>query len=224
VKETTVSQELNLSAHEVLTTTRSVRKRLDFDRPVARSVVLECIDVALQAPTGSNHQGWQWMVVEDEAKKQAVAELYARNFFRYIDQAPRQYPDGDSRAERRDLVRSSAVHLAENFHRSPFLVIPLIEGRLGEGLDTFAQASSWGSILPAVWSFMLALRDRSLGSAWTTLHLPDEQAAAEILDIPYDRYTQAGLFPVAYTLGTDFKPANRMPAAELTHWDTFGHH
>jgi len=213
---------LNLSADEVLTTTRSVRKRLDFDRPVDRATVLECIEVALQAPTGSNSQGWQWMVIEDDAKKRAISELYSKNFDWYTSQPGREYADGDTRAERQELVRSSATYLSENFHRSPFLVIPLIEGRLDEGLPTFAQASQWGSILPAVWSFMMALRARGLGSAWTTLHLPDERAAAEILEIPFDRYTQAGLFPVAYTKGTDFKLAKRLPATELTHWDTFG--
>lgn len=216
--------DLNLTADEVLTTTRSVRKRLDFDRPVERSTVLECIDIALQAPTGSNSQGWQWMVIEDEAKKKAISELYAKNFNWYAEQPGREYAEGDTRAERSEFVRSSAHYLSENFHRSPFLVIPLIEGRLDEGLNSFAQASQWGSILPAVWSFMMALRARGLGSAWTTLHLPDEEAAADILDIPYDRYTQAGLFPVAYTKGTDFKLAKRIPAAELTHWDTFGNH
>lgn len=214
--------DLQLSADEVLTTTRSVRKRLDFDRPVERSVVLECIDIALQAPTGSNSQGWQWMVIEDAAKKKAVADHYAKHFNLYAQQPGREYPDGDTRAERQELVRSSATYLTENFHRAPFLVIPLIEGRLDEGLNSFAQASAWGSILPAVWSFMLALRSRGLGSAWTTLHLPAEQAVAELLDIPYQRYTQAGLFPVAYTKGTDFKLAKRIPAAELTHWDSFG--
>ncbi|MEM8926261.1 MAG: nitroreductase family protein [Actinomycetota bacterium] len=215
---------LGLSADDVLTTTRSVRKRLDFDRPVERSVVLECIDIALQAPTGSNRQGWQWMVIEDEAKKKAVADHYAKNFNWYRDQPRPTYDDGDTRAERMDLVTSSATYLSENFHRAPYLVIPLIEGRLGEGMPTFAQASMWGSILPAVWSFMLALRERGLGSAWTTLHLPDESKVAELLGIPFDRYTQAGLFPVAYTKGTDFKQAPRLPAAELTHWDTFGQH
>jgi len=216
--------DLNLTAHEVLTTTRSVRKRLDFDRPVERATVLECIDVALQAPTGSNTQGWQWMVIEDQAKKQAVADAYAKHFNAYAQQPGREFPAGDIRTERREHVRSSAQYLADNFHRSPFLVIPLIEGRLDEGLNSFAQASSWGSILPAVWSFMLALRARGLGSAWTTLHLPSEQEVAELLGIPFDRYTQAGLFPVAYTRGTDFKVAQRLPAAELTHWDTFGEH
>ncbi len=213
---------LGLTADEVLTTTRSVRKRLDFDRPVDRSIVLECIDIALQAPTGSNTQGWQWMVIEDPAKKKAVAEAYSKNFDAYAAQPGREYADGDTRAERQELVRSSAMYLSENFHRAPYLVIPLIEGRLGEGLPTFAQASQWGSILPAVWSFMLALRERGLGSAWTTLHLPDEEKVAELLDIPYENYTQAGLFPVAYTKGTDFKLAKRLPAAELTHWDSFG--
>lgn len=215
---------LGLTADEVLTTTRSVRKRLDFDRPVDRSVVLECIDIALQAPTGSNSQGWQWMVIGDEDKKRAIAEIYHRHFTWYASQPGRTYADDDTRAERQPLVRSSAVYLAENFHRAPFLVIPLIEGRLDEGLPTFAQASQWGSILPAVWSFMLALRERGLGSAWTTLHLPDERGVADLLGIPFERYTQAGLFPVAYTKGTEFKRAERIPAAQLTHWDTFGHH
>ncbi len=214
--------QLNLSADEVLTTTRSVRKRLDFDRPVDRSVVLECIDIALQAPTGSNRQGWQWMVIEDDAKKRAIAELYAKNFEAYAQQPGAEYAAGDVRADRQDKVRSSAFHLSDNFHRAPYMVIPMIEGRMGPGAESFAQASVWGSILPAVWSFMLALRERGLGSAWTTLHLPDEEAAAEILGIPYDRYTQAGLFPVAYTEGTDFKLASRLPAEDLTHWDTFG--
>jgi nitroreductase len=216
--------DLDLTADDVLTTTRSVRKRLDFDRPVERATVLECIEVALQAPTGSNTQGWQWMVIEDEAKKRAVADAYAENFAAYAAQPGREYPEGDTRGERQPHVRSSASYLAENFHRAPFLVIPLIEARMGEGADTTTQASVWGSILPAVWSFMLALRARGLGSAWTTLHLPSERAVAELLDIPYDRYTQAGLFPVAYTKGTDFKPAKRLPATQLTHWDSFGSH
>lgn len=216
--------DLNLTADEVLTTTRSVRKRLDFDKPVDRATVLECIDIALQAPTGSNTQGWQWMVIEDAAKKKAIAELYHKNFTAYASQPGREYEEGDTRAERSELVRSSAYYLADNFERAPYMVIPMIEGRLDEGMPTFGQASQWGSILPAVWSFMMALRARGMGSAWTTLHLPDEEKAAEILGIPFDRYTQAGLFPVAYTIGTDFKLAKRLPAAELTHWDTFGEH
>jgi nitroreductase len=213
--------KLNLSADEVLTTTRSVRKRLDFDRPVEATTVLECIDIALQAPTGSNRQGWQWIVVADPDKKQAIAEVYRTHFAAYARLPAPDYDSADTRARRRDHVRSSANYLAENFERAPMMVIPLIAGRLGPGAETFQQASAWGSILPAVWSFMLALRERGLGSAWTTLHLPDERAVADILDIPFDDYTQAGLFPVAYTKGTDFKPAPRLSAVELTHWDTW---
>ena len=214
-----VDMKLNLSADDVLTTTRSVRKRLDFDRPVERSLVVECIDIALQAPTGSNSQRWQWMVVEDQAKKQVIADHYAKNFAWYRSQPGPVYEPEDQRAKGRDRLVSSAQYLADNFHRAPFMVIPLIEGRLGPGLDTTSQAGAWGSILPAVWSFMLALRERGLGSAWTTLHLPNEAEVAELLGIPYERYTQAGLFPVAYTKGTDFKPAKRLPAQDLIHWD-----
>ncbi|NNF55250.1 MAG: nitroreductase family protein [Acidimicrobiales bacterium] len=212
---------LNLSAEELLTTTRSVRKRLDFDRPVDRSIVVECIDLALQAPSGSNSQGWQWVVVEDQAKKDAICALYASNYFAYSKGPRPEYGEGDVRRESMPKVVDSATYLAENFSKAPFLVIPCIAGRMGEGVPSAAQAGTWGSILPAVWSFMLALRSQGLGSAWTTLHLPSEAEAAEIIGIPYDDYTQAGLFPVAYTKGTDFKPAKRLPAKDLIHWDTW---
>jgi nitroreductase len=213
---------LNLSADEVLTSTRSVRKRLDFDRPVERSVVEESLEIALQAPTGSNRQGWHWVFVTDPDKKQALADIYKANFELYAN-APRQsFGEGDIREERMDLVRESATYLTENFHRAPILMIPCIEGRL-DNLPAFVTASAWGSLLPAVWSFMLALRERGLGSAWTTIHLmrDGEKQAAELLGIPYDTVTQGGLFPIAYTLGTDFKPAKRLPAADVSHWDSW---
>jgi nitroreductase len=213
--------KLNLSADEVLTTTRAVRKRLDFERPVEKEVVLECLQIALQAPTGSNSQGWSWMFVTDPAKKQALADLYGATFDLYINRTDRpQYAADDTRTQRRDFVTASAVYLRENFHRVPILMIPLIQGRL-DGLPAFGAAGAWGSLLPAVWSFMLALRERGLGSAWTTLHLPKEREAAELLGIPYEQYTQAGLFPIAYTIGTDFKPAARLPLDGLVHWDTW---
>jgi nitroreductase len=212
---------LNLSADEVLTTTRSVRKRLDFTRPVEREVVLECLEIALQAPTGSNSQGWAFMLVEDPGKKKAIADLYGANFDEYAAN-PRSalYPEGDLRAEHRDAVTSSAVYLRQHFHEVPVMLIPLIQGRL-DRLSAGNAAGAWGSILPAVWSFMLALRERGLGSAWTTLHLRYEKEVAELLGIPYDEYTQAGLFPIAYTIGTDFKPASRLPLETLVHWDSW---
>lgn len=210
--------KLNLSADEVLTTTRSVRKRLDLTRPVPRDVLLECLDIALQAPTGSNRQGWAWMFVEDADKKMAIAEHYRRNFAAYRQGPRASYPAGDPRAEHRDAVTASADYLSEHFHEVPVMLIPLIEGRL-EGATASHAASMWGSILPAVWSFMLALRERGLGSAWTTLHLPSEEPVAELLGIPYEHYTQAGLFPIAYTIGTDFQPASRLPAADLVRFD-----
>jgi nitroreductase len=211
---------LNLSADEVLTTTRSVRKRLDFERPVERSIVEECIEIAIQAPTGSNRQGWHWVVIEDQAKKQALANIYAENFAEYRTAGAPTYAEGDTRGERQDAVRDSAIYLAENFHRAPMMLIPCIEGRL-DNLPSVATAARWGSLLPAVWSFMLALRERSMGSAWTTIHMlrDGEQQAAELLGIPYDEFSQGGLFPIAYTIGTDFKPAKRQPLAEIVHWD-----
>jgi nitroreductase len=181
---------------------------------------LECLDIALQAPTGSNSQGWQWVFVEDADKKQELRDIYRENFRMYRDGPRPKYEEDDPRAGRQDAVISSADYLSENFHRAPLLLIPCLKGKP----DVLAgSAGFWGSLLPAVWSFMLALRERGIGSAWTTLHLINggEQRAAELLGIPFERYSQAGLFPIAYTQGTDFKLASRLPASQLVHWDAW---
>jgi nitroreductase len=211
---------LPLSVDELLTSTRSVRKRLDFDRPVPRDVLMECLDLALQAPTGSNAQGWQFLFVEDAAKKKALADIYRANATPYLD-LPKPVR-GDIRDGQMDAVMDSAKYLNQNLEKAPVFLIPVLEGR-PDGAPAGMQASYWGSLIPAVWSFMLALRSRGLGSAYTTLHLigDGEKQAAEILGIPFDQYAQGGLWPIAYTKGTDFKPANRLPAEQLTHWDTW---
>jgi nitroreductase len=212
---------LNLSADEVLTTTRSVRKRLDFEKPVPREVLLECLELAIQAPTGSNQQGWQWVFVEDAEKKKVLGEIYRTNFNQYRRMPEPKYATGDSRAEQRDRVVSSAMYLAEHMHEAPVLLVPCLEGRVDMAPEL--SASFWGSLLPAAWSYMLALRSRGLGSAWTTLHLlgDGERQAAELLGIPFGKYSQGGLFPIAYTKGTDFKPAKRLPVEQIAHFDSW---
>ncbi len=212
--------KLDLTIDEVLSTTRSVRKRLDFDRPVEREIVEECLNLALQTPTGGNNQGWHWIVVEDAAKRKALADIYKANFKIYASMPGRKFAEGDPRVEQMPKVRDSAMYLADEFYRAPMMLIPCIEGRL-ENIDAAMGAGAWGSLLPGVWSFMLALRSRGLGSAWTTIHLilEGEKKAAEILGIPYDKITQGGLFPIAYTIGTDFKPAKRLPLEKVLHWD-----
>ena len=212
--------KLDLTIDEVLSTTRSVRKRLDFDRPVEREIVEECLNLALQAPTGGNNQGWHWIVVEDAAKRKALADIYKANFKIYASMPGRKFTEGDPRVEQMPKVRDSAMYLADEFYRAQMMLIPCIEGRL-ENIDAAMGAGAWGSLLPGVWSFMLALRSRGMGSAWTTIHLilEGEKKAAEILGIPYDKITQGGLFPIAYTIGTDFKPAKRLPLEKVLHWD-----
>ncbi|MUL81192.1 MULTISPECIES: nitroreductase family protein [unclassified Mycolicibacterium] len=216
----TAEPTLSLTVDELLTTTRSVRKRLDLEKPVPREVIMECLDLALQAPTGSNTQGWQWVFVEDPAKKKALADIYRANANPYLSlPAPER---GDIRDQQIDAVMSSAKYLTDNFEKAPVLMVPCLEGR-PDGAPAGIGASYWGSLLPAVWSFMLALRSRGLGSAWTTLHLlgDGEKQAAELLGIPFDQYAQAGLFPIAYTKGTDFKKAKRLPAEQFSHWDSW---
>ncbi|GFG97574.1 nitroreductase family protein [Mycobacterium timonense] len=213
---------LNLSADEVLATTRSVRKRLDFDRPVGRDVLMECLELALQAPTGSNAQGWQWIFVEDAEKKKAIADIYLANARGYLALPSAEYPEGDTRGERMPKVKDSALYLAEHMHEAPVLMIPCLEGRPDKA-PLGLSASFWASLFPAAWSFCLALRSRGLGTCWTTLHLINDgdRQAAEVLGIPHDRYSQGGLFPIAYTKGTDFRPAKRLPAEQVTHWNNW---
>lgn len=209
-----MSEHLGLSADEVLTTTRSVRLRLDLERPVDRDVLTECIEIAHQSPTGSNSQRWRWVFVDDPAKKAIIADYYRTNFeAAYAASTP---PEPGSQADR---VNRSARHLAEHMHEVPVLLIPVLADRMGEGTPSYRQASRWGGILPAVWSFMMALRERSMGSAWTTLHLQNEREVADLLGIPFETHSQAGLFPVAYTIGTDFKLAKRPPAEEFISWN-----
>lgn len=207
----------------LLTTTRTVRKRLDLERPVPREVIEECLRIAIQAPTGSNLQGWRFLVVTDPEKRRGLGELYRKAFAVYAQGAGARMAglaEDDPRARRKGAVASSAVYLAEHMGRVPVLVVPCQEGR-PEGQPLVTQAAWWGSILPATWSFMLALRARGLGTAWTTLHLMFEREAAELLGIP-PGFSQAALIPVAWFTGDDFQPAWRVPAEQLTRWDTWG--
>jgi nitroreductase len=212
-KVTWVATHLNLSADEVLSTTRAVRRRLDLTRPVEREVLAECLRLAQQAPSGSNAQGWHFVVVTDAAGRAALAELWRRGADRYWKAlGPGPFDPG------RERIIETVRHLSEHMHEVPVHVIPCIEGRI-DGAPGAAQAGKWASIIPAAWSFMLAARERGLGTVWTSFHLGWEAEAAEILGIPYDRMMQAALIPVAYTIGHDFKPASREPLETMVHWD-----
>ena len=212
----------DLSTDELLATTRSVRRRLDLTRPVPREVIESCLELGLQAPNGSNLNAWRWIVIDDSARIRKAAAIYNRgldDFVRGLGQAVGENYAG-AEVPGYDKIATSVDSLRENMDRCPALLVPLLPGRV-EGLDAFFQASQWGSIIQAVWSFMLALRSRGLGSAWTTGHLLREAEMAELLGVPANQYTQVGLFPIAYTLGTDFRPAYRKPLAEVLSWNGF---
>ena len=212
---------LDLSPDQLLSTTRSVRLRLDLTRPVARSLIEECLDLAQQAPSGGNQQGWSFVVVTDSEKRHALGALYKQGWDAYLETiSSRLSNDAPASMPSRDVLRvyRSAQHLADRIGDVPVLVIPCIAGRT-EQAGVAEQASQWGSILPAVWSFMLAARARGLGTCWTTLHLPHEREAAELVGIPYDDVMQAALIPVAHTLGDEFRPGPRKPLESSVHWE-----
>jgi nitroreductase len=206
----------------LLTTTRSVRKRLDFTRPVDLEIVERCIEIAFQAPTGSNEQGWHFVVITDPEVRRRLAEVYRRGaeLLMQTFYADIKYPPDDPRSRQFPRMAESGLHLYEHLHEAPVLIVPCIEGR-PEAAGSVWQATLYGSIFPAVWSLMLALRARGIGSCLTTDHLFFEREAAEILAIP-ETVTQAALLPLAYFTGTDFKPARRLPAADRTHWNRWG--
>ena len=217
-------EQLGLTNDELLSTTRAVRKRLDLDREVPESVLKECMELAVQAPTGSNAQGWQFMFVTDKEKIAQIGDYYAQAFevYKTMPQAIHKLhmESGDkSLTSSQERSASSADFLGENMGKVPAMLIPCIVGRTDNeaGANVLSQTAVLGSIIPAAWSFMLAARARGIGTAWTTLHLMHEKAIADLLGIPYDDYMQIALIPIGYTRGTDFKPAYRPPVETVMH-------
>lgn len=216
---------LDLTPDELLSTTRAVRRRLDLTRPVPPELIRECVAAALQAPSGSNNLTMQFVVVTDEAKRAAIGEIYRQCYEVYksldgiyvgsIDKAT----DDENAQQKR--VQTSADYLGDHMGEAPALVIPCSAAGRIDGLPAMASASALGNVLPATWNFMLAARARGLGTAWTTLHLMKEQQVADIIGIPFDSVQQVCLTPLAYTVGTEFKPAMRPDPESIIHWDTW---
>jgi nitroreductase len=209
-----------MSPDELLSTTRSVRRRLDFDRPVPRELILECIQIAVQAPTGGNRQGWQWLIVTDPDKKRFIGERYKQAWYNYNSTSRATYGAEDPRRDQLPRVVRSAQYLADRMGEVPVMVIPCIEGR-ADRRSSSSAAGLYGSIIPATWSFMLAARTRGLGSAYTTLHINYEEDVARALGIPFDNYTQAALLPVGYYTGDSFRPAERLALDSIVHWEAW---
>ncbi len=212
------------AADKLLTTTRSVRKRLDLTRDVPLELIDECIEIAMQAPTGTNAQNWAFVVVTDPDKKKAIADFYRQAGETMSGSGyPPPLPEGDPREHVMPKVMESASYLGGVLEQVPVFVIPCVQGRMEAVPMIVAQASTYGSILPAAWSFMLAARARGLGTAWTTIHLFHHDEVSELLGIPHE-WTQTALFPVAYYTGDDFRAAHRLPAESMIHHDTWGVH
>ncbi|HAP77326.1 MAG TPA: nitroreductase [Acidimicrobiaceae bacterium] len=214
---------LPLTPDELLSTTRAVRKRLDFDRPVPDDLIRECVELAMQSPSGSNNMSMQFVVVRDPAKRAAIGEVYRQCYGIYtqldgiyIRSIDKGADDANAQQQR---SADSADFLGEHMGEAPALVIACTAGARVDGVPAMMASSMMGNVLPAMWSFMLAARARGLGTCWTTVHLMMEQQVADIVGIPFDTVQQVCLSPLAFTRGTDFKPAARPPADTIIHWD-----
>lgn len=217
--------QLDLTSDQLLSTTRAVRKRLDFDRPVSDDTVRECVAMAMQSPSGSNSPTMQFVVVRDAEKRAAIGEIYRQAFDIYksmdgvyIGSIPKDSSDAQAQQDRSTV---SADYLGENMGRAPVLVVACTKSGRLDGQPAMVAASTMGNVLPAMWSFMLAARARGLGTCWTTVSLMMEQQVADLLDIPFDMVQQACLSPLAYTIGTDFKAADRPAPDSIIHWDSW---
>jgi nitroreductase len=215
--------QLSLSPDELLSTTRAVRKRLDFDRPVEDQLIRECVDLAMQSPSGSNNMTMQFVVVRDPAKRAALGEIYRQCYGIYstLDGVYiRSIDKGEEMANaQQQRSADSADFLGEHMGEAPVLIIPCSTGGRVDGAPAMMATTMMANVIPAMWSFMLAARARGLGTCWTTVHLMMEQQAAEVLGIPFESVQQICMSPLAYTTGTSFKPATRPPADSIIHWD-----
>lgn len=214
---------LALNPDELLSTTRAVRKRLDFTRDVSDQDIRDCVALAMQSPSGSNNMTMQFVVVRDAAKRAAIGDIYRQCFdiYRNLDgvYVGSIKKDGVAEQAQQDRVEDSASYLADHMGEAPVLVIACNGGSRVDGVPAMMAASMMGNVLPATWSFMLAARARGLGTAWTTVHMFMEQAVADVVGIPFETVQQVCLTPVAHTIGTDFKPAGRAAPDTIIHWD-----
>jgi nitroreductase len=215
--------QLPLTPDELLSTTRAVRQRLDFERPVDDQLIRECVELAMQSPSGSNNMSMQFVVVRDREKCAALGEIYRQCYGIYTSLDGvyiRSIDKGDEMGNaQQQRSADSADFLGEHMGDAPALVIACSASGRVDGAPAMMAASMMANVIPAMWSFMLAARARGLGTCWTTVHLMMEQQVAEVLGIPFDSVQQVCMSPVAYTKGTSFNPAMRPPAETIIHWD-----
>lgn len=214
---------VEMTTDTLLSTTRSVRKRLDLSRDVPLGLVRECLEIALQAPTSANRQHWSFIVITDTEQRQKIAKIYQRQWD-WLASTPYsvggRFAGDPVRAPQQARAADSGAYLAGHLAEVPVLVLPCIEVE-GDGQITPAnQADTWGSIMPAAWSYMLAARTRGLGTAWTSLSTSAEPDIRAVIGYP-DNVYHAALIPTAYYTGETFKPGKRQPLDDVLHLDTW---
>ncbi|MCZ6656139.1 MAG: nitroreductase family protein [Gammaproteobacteria bacterium] len=195
------------SVDAVLSTARSVRRKLDFDRAVEPETIFECVNIATQAPTGLGGESWRFLVVTEPDRKRQLADLYRAVLT-------------DLARQRGIEVKATQQALVDRLHEIPAMIFVCTTADK-PGAEIAGQVAYYGSILPAAWSLMLALRARNLGATWTTLLASRQQEVAAILGMP-DGVVQTVMLPVAYTKGAKLRKADRLDATHVTYWETWG--
>lgn len=197
---------------EAMSTQRAIR-RLRSD-PVDDDVVLRCIELATRAPTGSNRQGWEFVVVRDPEVKHQLARLnrQAWSVYRRL---------GGRRSESMSKIVDAVQWQADHFEEVPVVVVPCLHGRAPVFGAPVVAASYYGSIFPAVQNLLLAARAAGLGATLTTLPLWSVTLARRTLGLP-GSISPVAVVPMGWPQG-NYGPTTRRPVEEVVHLNRYGH-
>jgi nitroreductase len=205
---------LDMPLEEAMRTQRAVR-RLRPD-PVDDALVLRLIELACKAPSGSNQQNWEFVVVKDRAVKERLGQLNRRAWRLYGGLGRRLYRADPAMLRIIDAVQWQADHFAD----IPVLVVACLRGPRVPW-PPIAASSYYGSIYPAVQNLLLAARAAGLGAALITLPLWSATLARRALGLPW-RVTPCAIVPLGWPRGR-YGPTTRRPVGEVVHVDRFGH-
>jgi nitroreductase len=211
-----VEKGLDMPLLEAMLTQRAIR-RLKPD-PVDDAIVLRCIELALKAPTGSNGQNWEFIVVKDRERIAALGRQNHRSWSLYGGIGRIQSRGNESQQRILDAVQWQADH----FDEIPVLVVPCLRGNHIPfvPMPPMAHSSYYGSIYPSVQNLLLAARAMGLGAALITLPLWSTTAARRILGLPMS-VMPCCVVPLGWPQGR-YGPTTRKPVGEVTHLDSYG--
>jgi nitroreductase len=179
-------------------------------REVPEADLIQLIDAANQAPSGSNTQNARWVVVRDASQKQKLADLNRKHAEPYI--APQRANPPNEKHKR---LLDAVVWQMEHMHEIPALIVACFD--YPEKVEGLGVYRSGGSVWPGIQNLLLKARSLGLGAAPTTLALRDQEAVRKVLNLP-ETFAALCLIPVGYPKGK-FGPVSRKAVTDVMRFD-----